>query len=104
MLGEMSDCAITGSARVDVRPITGVGMGLAGEGRSEWSRPSTVGSKWLDSPVSVVGRKRRIAKTLPANLDLDFQKGIWVRRLQKQHWMWSQWREYEKEAMQLNAS
>jgi hypothetical protein len=78
--GAVSDCAMTGWARVDVEPITAVASGLDEGWRSERSCPAGpfVGSKWLDSSLSIVGRKRRIAKTLPANLDLDFQKGIWV--------------------------
>jgi hypothetical protein len=62
--------------RVDVKPIIEIGGGLDGEGRSEWSCPAEqfVGSKSLGSSLSTVGRKRRIAKTLPTNL--DFQNGI----------------------------
>lgn len=74
----MSDCAIIGSGRVDVKPIIEIGGGLNEGERSGRSCParSSVGSKYLGSSLSVVGRKRRMAKTLPANLDLDFQNGI----------------------------
>jgi hypothetical protein len=81
MLGKVSDCAIIGSARVDVELIIAVGSSLDGGGRSKRSCRCPaglfVGSQWLGSSLlSIVGRKRRIAKTLPANLDFDFQKGI----------------------------
>jgi hypothetical protein len=102
MLGKVSvsDCAIiVGSARVDVKPIIAVASGVDEGWRSERSCPAGpfVGSMWLGSSLSIAGRKRRIAKTLPANSDVDFQKSIWVGRFQTQHWMWFKCKEYEHE-------
>lgn len=83
-LKEVSDCAILGSARVDVKPIIEVGSGLDGGGWSERSWPvgPFVGSKCVGTSLSIVGFKRRLAKTLPANLDFGPQKGIWICRLE----------------------
>jgi len=89
-LGKVSSCAIVGSARLGVaaKLIIEIGSGgdTAVQRESEWScpaKPFVSSNLWLGSSLSIVGRKRRIAKTLPANLDLGFQKRIWIRRLKK---------------------
>lgn len=70
-LGKVSDCAIVGSVRVAVKPIIEIGSDLdGGEIRMIMS------SETVRSSLSIVGRKRRITKTLLANLNLGFQKGI----------------------------
>ena len=77
--GEVSGRAIVGSTRVAVESIIEVGGGMDRVGGSGRSCPAI--PFFGPSPsLSIGGRKRRIAKTLPANLDLGFQKGIWVRR------------------------
>jgi len=77
----MSKRAVARSAWVDAGGIESSG-GLGGKGRSERSGAGPFdGVKWVVSS-SKVDAERRIAKTLPDNLDLGFQNGMWVLRLQ----------------------
>ena len=83
--GQVSKSAVVGSARVDIEQTIEIGGVPDGEGRPKLScsaRPF-FRCKWLGSSLSIAGRKWRIATTLSASLDFCFQKGIWVRILQK---------------------
>ena len=74
---KVSESVIVGSAQVLEVDVVPIARGLDVGERSDWLCPARpfIGSKWVSS--SIVGRKCSIAKTLPTNLDFDFQRGIW---------------------------